>query len=1223
MNRGLPILILLLFFIPASLISQDLWKKTNLTEFRSASDANTIVIPEHYTAYTLSFEKLLASVEEVPSEDEMRAGLPGKIISLPLPDGSFEQFEIYDSPVMAPGLAARYPSIKSFKGKSLKSSSTNVRLDFGPYGFHAAIHSIDGVIYIDPYSRDNKYEYLTFNVKDQVSQIDLPVPFCGLKHEAEQLKDEMHSKPRSSMPVSLQTYRLAIACTGEWGSVRGTVEKVLADMNTAVNRVNQIFENELAIRMVLIENTDQLIYFDASTDPYSITLDPGSDPNATADESAALNTNTDVLDVVIGSQNYDVGHLFHNRCNVGGIAFLSSMCRFSNKGGGLTCFGSTNVSFIASQTMAHELGHQMAAQHTFSYCLGDGNESLNNAYEPGGGSTIMSYGSACQSNSVISTPRDDYYHVASLIQMYNHTREGIAGDGCAEYIPTSNIEPTVNILHPNDFYIPEDTPFFLEGEAFDENEEDELTYCWEQFNVGNPLDGLSELGMPRGDAAHFRTLPPNSRPRRYFPSIDNIITGSFDRTEVPFLGDRTVNFMLTVRDNNAEAGTAVWEEVQFHIVETPEKFGITSQSTPEVYEVGQEVDVNWNVAGTNFPPVDAQFVDILMYTGPFLSFDIDDTHMLAERVFNSGSCKVVLPDVVASDALFIVKASDSNFFSVNRRSFRINAAQSPSLAINPNPIANIDCVPADFTYEIGTEGLAGLEGSVTFSILEGLPEGAEATFEPETVTVGETSTLTINPEYDPIGSDHEIRILGITESMDSFYRSIYLNLKSTDHSQLMAVEPVQNQTGLGITTPFSWTASPNADFYRFELSASPEFGATNIAFVDDLTELSYEPEIFLEKNTAYYWRVTARNYCGDDPHVRTFAFSTESLSCSEIRPEEGVLPINISASGRPTIQAPIEVSASGEVADINVKQWFGQHENNRDMIVKLISPEGKEVTLVNRKCNQSNFNCAFDDAASVPVQCPLNNGFIYRPQEPLADFNGDALEGTWIFQIEDVQPGNGGRLDALLIEFCSNQVLDNPYLVRNEKLSIPYDRTITIGRNRLLTEDDNNTSEELIYTIVDLPKQGTLLYDELPVNRGDQFTQADIDNDMLSYTSISEDYATFFTFTVIDGEGGFIGVTEFEIEVNSTTSVNEEELLEQEISIYPIPAQDLITIDLTRTTKDFNSVQILNIQGQVMLQSNLNKRGKQVLDIQNLQAGFYIVNFKSNDSLISKKIVVN
>ena len=95
---------------------------------------------------------------------------------------------------------------------------------------------------------------------------------------------------------------------------------------------------------------------------------------------------------------------------------------------------------MAATVTSHEIGHQMSAQHTFNNC--NGNESPGNAFEPGSGTTIMSYSGLCGGALNVINGGDDYYHVASLIQIYNHTREGIAGDGCAEQIATSNLEPT-------------------------------------------------------------------------------------------------------------------------------------------------------------------------------------------------------------------------------------------------------------------------------------------------------------------------------------------------------------------------------------------------------------------------------------------------------------------------------------------------------------------------------------------------------------------------------------------------------------------------------------------------------------------------------------------------------------------------------------------------------------------------------------------------------------
>ncbi|MEM9548713.1 MAG: reprolysin-like metallopeptidase [Bacteroidota bacterium] len=1207
--------IVLISFL-GSVNAQSIWTKSSLSSFRDAPEEDKMILPEHYEAYQLAFDDLKKNLEGTPTEEDKKKGISGTIVSLPMPNGKFESFEVFDAPVMAPKLAAKYPSIKSYKGRSLDTPGMNVRFDTGPYGLHAAIHGTSKVVYIDPYIRGNTNDYLTYDVKDHLSQMDITTPICGV-HDQKIRSFGKHRKvqKRNSEPVPLKVYRFALACTGEWGSIRGSVENALADMNTGLNRINQIFENELAIRLVLIDNNDLLIHLDGPSDPYLV-VNEGL---------AMLNANTGIVNQRVGLDAYDIGHVYHTSCDVGGVASLGSMCRNGTKAAAVTCHYSFNLNFMAASVTAHELGHQMTAQHTFNNCTGDGNETLSNAFEPGSGSTIMSYGGLCGSNNVVGNGQGgDYYHVASLIQIYNHTRDGLAGEGCAEFIETDNVEPTVTILHENDFYIPEDTYFFLEGKGEDENAEDELTYAWEQMNKGNPLDGLSPLGSPIGDAPHFRSLPPTTSPVRYFPSPDNIIAGNFDRTEVAFKGNRTVNFMLTVRDNNAEAGTAVWDEVQFNVVETPVKFGITSQNSSEVYEVGDQIDVTWNVAETYNFPVNAKFVDILLFTGNFSNFSLENTTMLAERVANNGSAKVYLPDVTTNNGRIIIRASESIFFSINSTNIRIESSTSPKLIVNSDPLAQLQCDASDvFTYEFNSLGIAGTEGSVTYTILDGLPDGATATFEPETADIGAPVTLTIDPEADPVGKEYVITVGAITESMDTFTRSIDLILLSTDHSDVDAISPEKNAFGLSSSNniQFSWSASPNAEFYRFEFSESPEFGETNIETVELLKDLTYEPNYFFAKNRVYYWKVTATNFCGDDLNAKTFAFSTESLSCTVVEPADGILPINISASGLPTIEAPIDVNIGGNVADVNIKRWAGEHENNRDMIVTLVSPEGKEVILVNRKCPQANFNCAFDDDSNVPVKCPLNNGSTYRPEQSLSNFNGDPLDGEWTLRIDDVSPGNGGRLELLEIEFCSNQVLDNPFLVNNEKLILPTESTETISSSQLRVDDDNNSDDELIYTIVDLPKTGALTFDGATVSAGDQFTQQDIDDNKLSFNSSTQITSTFFSFTVIDGEGGFIGITNFDVQITDPTSTKDERI-QDDISIYPVPAQNLITFDLSKSNSSYSTFEILDLNGQLIKRNKLIDNEVMQVDISDITSGLYIVNFRSDKNIVTKKIVV-
>ena len=60
--------------------------------------------------------------------------------------------------------------------------------------------------------------------------------------------------------AQLRTYRLALACTGEYAQFHGgTVGSVLAAMNTSMARVNGIFERDVCLTMEIVANNDQII----------------------------------------------------------------------------------------------------------------------------------------------------------------------------------------------------------------------------------------------------------------------------------------------------------------------------------------------------------------------------------------------------------------------------------------------------------------------------------------------------------------------------------------------------------------------------------------------------------------------------------------------------------------------------------------------------------------------------------------------------------------------------------------------------------------------------------------------------------------------------------------------------------------------------------------------------------------------------------------------------
>jgi len=1197
----------LFLVIPSFAFSQTIWKKSDESKISLSQRQSRDIIPNKYFTVSLDYLALAKQMASAPAEFTGFGLRSEYAIELPMPDGSLEQFVVWQAPVMESELAARYPAIKSYKAYQKSNRTIFARFSIGPNGFHGAIRTDEGMVYIDPYSAGDVNNYMAYYTSDHIDESLKDRALCGTD-DSFQVHNTSKAKwgtRRLGDKMELRRYRLALACTGEWGAVRGTKEKALADMVAFVERANIVFETELGLTAVLIAKNDDLIFLDGTTDPYN-------NPNQGL---SLVGQNTSVLNVRIGSGTYEIGHVFSICNDVGGVA-AGNICTPS-KGAGVTCHNSPSISNGIVLVFNHEIGHQMTAAHTFNNCPGQEGQLSDSGYEPGGGSTIMAYPNACGTSN-LGGGRDDYYHVISLDEMLSFTNsEGADAYECAEKVDINNFIPVITLPYTDGFSIPKSTPFFLKASAEDANG-DIMKYNWDQFDNQTS----SPLGAPVGNAPIFRSLKPTTNPARYFPNVSRILNGQFtDKTELLPTYGRELTFRFVVRDNNPLGNASVWDEMKFRVADNAGPFRLTFPVLDYKLKIGDKLNVTWDVANTNIAPVNCKFVDIYLALNNSLDFDSENLKLISKSTPNDGQESIIVPNTETIRARIVVKASNNIFFTNGLYNSRIDLPTVPSFFMDVAESSKNACLPESVTYDFSTVGFSGLTEKVSFEIISGLPEGAVATFVKNEINAGENTQLNINLQNVTGTADYEIMVRSYIEGIDTIERVIRLGITSTDIDHVALLSPVDGISGVGPTQNYNWDNKPDAVSYNLQVATSPAFNTEKIVINIETIGNSFNSNTFLEKATIYYWRVRASNSCRGGQWSDVHAFNTESLNCAIVK--SGDLTINISQSGTPKVEAIVNVFNEGAISDINIKNIRAEHQWSGDLVAYLTAPSGKEILLWSRKCGSSKgLYLGIDDQSNEYFQCPVNTGRIYRPESPLSAFNGENMKGNWTLRLEDKASGNGGRLQNFDLELCANIVLNPPVLTRNEILKIHPKDTRDIDRILLLSEDINNSAAELKYILVKAPSKGVLTVNGSPVDGGSQFTQDDIDKNKVKYLHTSEgDEDDDFRFVVSDGQGGWISITEFNIDVDEDfASSVKEELLTERILIYPNPAFDVLNIVLIDRVEGQYRTTISDMTGRIISSNNFSGTSA-VYDIQGLQSGVYVLKIEVDDKSTFRKFI--
>jgi len=677
-------LLFLALFFTSFLFSQqiNLWSRIDGSEIADSELQHKVKIRKFD-----SFELKVASLRNELTNTPKRRGFTGKSstkIDFPDENGKMVTYLVKESEVMDPQLAKKFPQNKSYVGFSEKDASKRIHFSINQLGLHAIIMDTKGGIrYIEPLTKD-KRKYRAYNRRDIEGERKFE---CFTENIETALKSGLAFK--NTDDGKLRTYRLALAGTGEYSQFHiadqdaegaPDAEKkaiVMAAMTTALTRVNAVFENDLAISMQLVVNNEDIIYLDPDTDPY--TNDEGS---------VMLGENQTNCDAVIGSVNYDMGHVFST--GGGGVASLASVCRNGNKARGVTGSPFPNGDDFYFDFVAHEMGHQFGANHSFNGDEGgceDPNRNDPTAVEPGSGSTLMAYAGLCSSQNVQSKS-DLYFHIISIEEIRNNVENGTGGDCATVTDLTLNMNAPV-VDAGSDFVIPKGTPFKLVGSGSDADG-DPITFGWEQ--VDNEITAVPPSETAVGGAV-YRSFDPSESPVRYLPHLNTLITGVVSSTwEVTPNVARDLNFKLTVRDNNTEAGQVVSDDLKVTVEDAAGPFLVTSQNIEDLeWTVEEQETISWDVAGTTANNINVSQVNILLSTDGGATFPT----ILATGVANDGSEMITVPDLESPQCFIIVEAVGNFFFAMNAKSFSIGAFNEVcnSYAAEDTPIAIPDNNP--------------------------------------------------------------------------------------------------------------------------------------------------------------------------------------------------------------------------------------------------------------------------------------------------------------------------------------------------------------------------------------------------------------------------------------------------------------------------------------------------------------------------------------------------
>ena len=354
---------------------------------------------------------------------ELPSGSRWSVVEIPDPEGRLQSFRVRQTQTMESELAAAHPEITTWAGRGVDDPQASIAIDLTQMGFHAFVRQPGATSdwYVDPaYNRPGTTAHLSYRASD------LPAPAQRrAEGEVKALRETITAAQGRTtapgQPVQRHFYRLALTSDPSYAAYFGSTN-VLAEKVTLINRVNQIYNNDLATELRLVNDSDKL-NLDTTAKATGANGPCGSAPcfetaagNLPGDldfcSILTLGKNRTVLGQLIGASNYDIGHIALGK-NGGGVAYLG-VVGGDYKGGGCTGIPKPTGDVFAIDYVAHEMGHQFSGNHTFDGELINCGGNISAAsVEPGSGSSVMAYAGICGRDD-LQPHTDPYFSFRTL-----------------------------------------------------------------------------------------------------------------------------------------------------------------------------------------------------------------------------------------------------------------------------------------------------------------------------------------------------------------------------------------------------------------------------------------------------------------------------------------------------------------------------------------------------------------------------------------------------------------------------------------------------------------------------------------------------------------------------------------------------------------------------------------------------------------------------------------